>query len=172
MSVILFFLSKLILERNLMTQPDFSKMFSCPRCGTMGAIYFLKVAGNNMIIKQRCPIHGGRSYKVPLVQKDISIPYIRDAVYKCYKCGQEVSVDQIKASGPWTLIRGACPNHGNKLPFQKIWNSVYAEISSKAVMTPQPEPAQPIQGPYSFLCFEVAHIFNVLKCPGQGHDCG
>jgi hypothetical protein len=111
-----------------MSRPDFSNIFSCPRCGTIGAIYLLKVAGNKMIIKQRCPQHGGRSYKLPLIQKDQFIPYIRNAVFRCYKCGQEATVDNLKMSGPWTLIRAACPIHGNKLPYQKIWSAIYTEI--------------------------------------------
>jgi ssDNA-binding Zn-finger/Zn-ribbon topoisomerase 1 len=112
-----------------MAQPDFSNIFSCPRCGTTGAIYLLKVAGNKMIIKQRCPKHGGRSYKLPLIQKEQFIPNIRDAVFRCYKCGQEVKVDSLKMSGPWTLFKGVCPVHGNKLPYQKIWSTVFTEIS-------------------------------------------
>lgn len=112
-----------------MTQPDFSNIFRCPRCGTTGAIYLLKVAGDKMIIKQRCPQHGGRSYKLPLIQKDQFILYIRNAIFRCYKCGQDTTVDHIKMSGPWTLIRAACPDHGNKLPYQKIWSTIYTEIS-------------------------------------------
>ncbi|MFW9948418.1 MAG: zinc-ribbon domain-containing protein [Candidatus Odinarchaeota archaeon] len=108
---------------------DFSKVFSCPRCGAIGAIYLLKIAGTKIIIKQRCPLHGGRSYKLPHLQKEQFISYIRDAVFRCYKCGREATVDNIKVAGPWTLSRVFCPVHGNKLPYQKIWSPIYAEIS-------------------------------------------
>ncbi|MFX1496812.1 MAG: zinc-ribbon domain-containing protein [Promethearchaeota archaeon] len=116
-----------------MTEQDYSKMFSCPRCGAMGAIYVLKVAGNRIVIKQRCPIHGGRKYNVPLMQKDLFIPYLKDAIFRCFKCGQEAKVDYMKIKGPWTLIRSYCPTHGKNLPIQKIWTSIYNEVSSKGV---------------------------------------
>ena len=124
-------------------------MFTCPRCGTMGAIFFLKLAGTRMIIKQRCPTHGGRVIKLPLLQKDLVMPYIRNAVFKCFKCGQDAAIHSIKVAGPWTIIKCNCPTHANKLPNQKIWSTVYNEIASKPV-TPAPaapaaqvQPAQP-----------------------------
>lgn len=134
-----------------MSYMDYSKMFSCPRCGAEGAIYLLKVAKDKIIIKQRCPKHGGRAFKLPLMQKDQFISHIRDGVFRCFKCGQDATVDHIKGSGPWTLIRLACPTHRNKLPFQKIWNTVYSEISSMVATSPQaaqsqavePQPEQP-----------------------------
>ncbi|MFW9770550.1 MAG: zinc-ribbon domain-containing protein [Candidatus Heimdallarchaeota archaeon] len=125
-----------------MTEQDLSKMFSCPRCGTMGAIYVLKIAGGRMVIKQRCPIHGGRSYNVPLMQKDLFLPYIKDAVFRCFKCGQEAKVDYLKIKGPWTLIRSNCPTHGKKLPIQKIWTSVYNELSAVADQKMPPDMEQ------------------------------
>ncbi len=126
-----------------MTQPDYNKLLNCPRCGTFGAIYLVKLAGDKMIVKQRCPTHGGRSYKVPLTQKDYFIPHIRSAVFRCFKCGKEATVDHTKTSGPWTLIKCSCPTHGKKLPYQKIWSTVYSEISSNAFTAPKPEEPQP-----------------------------
>ena len=128
-----------------MAHSDYSKMFGCPKCGTMGAIYVLKVGGDKIVIKQRCPQHGARSFKVPLMQKDQFIHLIRNAVFRCYKCGQEATVSDIKLSGPWTLIKCNCPTHG-KMTVQKIWNTIYNEISSMADAPPesvQPELAQP-----------------------------
>ncbi len=113
-----------------MAHPDYSDMFSCPKCGTMGAIYVLKHVGAQIIVKQRCPTHGGRSYKIPSMQIDFLSPYIRSAIFLCFKCGQNATVDIQKKSGPWTLIRCVCPTHGNKLPFQKIWSTVYDEVFS------------------------------------------
>ena len=135
-----------------MSQLDYSHMFTCPRCGTMGAIFFLKLAGTRMIIKQRCPTHGGRVIKLPLLQKDLVMPYIRNAVFKCFKCGQDAAVHSMKIAGPWTIIKCTCPTHANKLPNQKIWSTIYNEIASKPV-TPAPAAApvaaaaqvQPIQ---------------------------
>ncbi|MHA2429686.1 MAG: zinc-ribbon domain-containing protein [Promethearchaeota archaeon] len=128
-----------------MTQQDYSKKFSCPQCGTVGAIYLLKVTGSQMLIKQNCPTHGARKYVVPLMQKDEFMPYIHDAVFRCFKCGQEAVVDHVKVKGPWSLIRCTCPTHKNKLPVYKIWSSVYNEISSKELETQpptEPEPAE------------------------------
>lgn len=146
-----------------MTQQDYSKMFSCPRCGTMGAIFLLKVIGYQILIKQRCPTHGGRKYVVPLMKKDEFMPYIRDAVFRCYKCGQEAIVDYVKVKGPWSLIRCSCPTHRNKLPFYKIWSSIYNEISGKELkvqppteplppMEPQPTESEPTVGEQKEYC--------------------
>lgn len=140
-----------------MTQQDYSKKFSCPHCGTMGAIFLLKVTGSQILIKQRCPTHGGRKYIVPLMKKDEFMPYIRDAVFRCYKCGQEAIVDYVKVKGPWSLVRCSCPTHKNKLPFYKIWNSVYNEISGKELEAqpptePQPEESEPTIGERKEYC--------------------
>ena len=126
-----------------MENPDNSKMISCPKCGAIGAIYVLKVTGKQLLIKQRCPRHGGRAFKIPLMQRNLILPHIPRALYRCYKCGQDATVDHIRVSGPWTLIRCACPTHGNKLPYQKIWSSIYAELSNMA--SNGPPPPQPIQ---------------------------
>ncbi|MFX1494075.1 MAG: zinc-ribbon domain-containing protein [Promethearchaeota archaeon] len=140
-----------------MNQQDFSKRFSCPRCGTMGAIFLLKVIGSQILIKQRCPIHGGRKYAVPLMQKDDFMPYIRDAIFRCYKCGEEATVDYVKVKGPWSLIRCNCPTHRNKLPFYKIWSSIYNEISSEGLevqppMEPRPTEQEPTIGEQKEFC--------------------
>jgi len=45
----------------------------------------VKVAGSKVIVKQRCPVHGGRAFKVPLKDKDKYIHLIQNAVFRCYK---------------------------------------------------------------------------------------
>ena len=150
-----------------MSQLDYSHMFTCPRCGIMGAIFLVKLAGSQMIIKQRCPTHGGRVIKLPLLQKDLVLPYIRNAVFKCFKCGQDASIYSVKIAGPWTIIKCNCPTHANKVPNQKIWSTIYAEITSMPgtpapapVATPaaQVQPAQP----------EPASSGNKMFCPNCG----
>lgn len=126
-------------------------MFSCPRCGLVGAIFLLKVGKTDIVIKQRCPRHGGRAFRVPLMHKDQYIDLVRDAVFRCYKCGQEAMVSFMKPSGPWAIIKCSCPVHG-RMPVQKIWNPIYAEISQLStnlaqqqdqLQPVQPQPAQP-----------------------------
>ena len=58
------------------------------------------IATNSAIVKQSCMPQG-----------------------KCCKCGQEATVDHVKFSGPWALIKLSCPTHGNKLHTHKIWSS-------------------------------------------------
>lgn len=124
-----------------MVDINYSKKFSCPKCGTIGAIYVLKVSGNQIIVKQRCPVHGGVSFKVPLKEKDKFIHLISDAVFRCFKCGQKATPSSRKISGPWTLIQCTCPTHG-RISVQKIWSSIYSEISSERAPTPQPSQTQ------------------------------
>ncbi len=127
-----------------MVDLDYSKTFSCPKCGAVGNIYLVKVAGNKVIVKQRCPVHGGRAFKIPLNDKDKYINLIHDGVFRCYKCGQEAEQSYMRVSAPWTLIKTSCPTHG-AITTQKIWGSIYNEISSKGAATQQPAQPQPSQ---------------------------
>jgi len=121
-----------------MTHSDYNHMFRCPRCGAVGAIYVLKIGGDKIVIKQRCPKHGGRSFKVPLMHMNQFSHLIRDSVFRCYKCGQEAVATFEKKSGPYSLIKCTCPTHG-KQTVQKIWKTVYDEISKKEIVEPKPE---------------------------------
>jgi hypothetical protein len=112
-----------------MSQTDNIKKISCPKCGTVGAIYVLKVSGREVVIKQRCPIHGEKAYKIPFDQVEQYLPYFNDAVFRCFKCGQTATIYSTQVKGPWTLLRSACPKHGSSLPVQKIWTSIYNQLS-------------------------------------------
>jgi len=127
-----------------MVDLDYSRAFSCPKCGEIGNIYLVKVAGNKIIIKQRCPVHGGRAFKIPLKDKDKYIHFIRDGVFRCYKCGQEAEQSYIRNSAPWAIIKTSCPTHG-AITTQKIWGSILNEISNKGAETQQPAQPQPSQ---------------------------
>ncbi|MFX0032741.1 MAG: hypothetical protein ACFE9P_08765, partial [Candidatus Hermodarchaeota archaeon] len=109
-----------------MSQSDLVNMFACPKCGNPGAIYFVKLVNELFLVKQRCPIHGGRLFKLPTRLKEASISHFRDAIFRCLKCGQEAALFHVKYSGSWALIKVDCPTHGLKT--QKIWYSVYNEI--------------------------------------------
>ncbi|MHA1385534.1 MAG: hypothetical protein ACTSR3_17405 [Candidatus Helarchaeota archaeon] len=112
-----------------MVQDNHSQMFKCPKCGQIGIINLVKVAGNTTIIKFKCPAHGGKVLKIPTPQIYQFHEYIRMGIFRCAKCGRKANVDQMKVSGPWTLIRMNCEVHGNKLPFQKIWGSIYHSVT-------------------------------------------
>ena len=43
---------------------DYNKLFSCSKCGNIRAIFFLKVAGSKIIIKQKCQKHGVKVIKL------------------------------------------------------------------------------------------------------------
>ncbi|MFW9785516.1 MAG: hypothetical protein ACFFFB_24755, partial [Candidatus Heimdallarchaeota archaeon] len=103
-----------------MTQQDPNQLFSCPRCGTKGAIYLVKIEGTKFIVKQKCPTHGGKRYTFPRDQKEFIIPYIRDELFRCFKCGQEATIATKKVSGFWTMIRCECPTHGVQQQWQKV----------------------------------------------------
>jgi len=126
-----------------MAQSEDSNFFSCPKCGNIGTITFLKADGNKIILKQKCPKHGERSFNIPLMQKDRYISHFRNGIFRCYQCGQEATVESTKASGPWMSVKCTCPTHGNKLPLQKIWSTIYADISIKEAPAPQPVQPQP-----------------------------
>jgi hypothetical protein len=136
----------------IMTQQDFSQIFSCPRCGTRGAIYLVKVEGTKIIVKQRCPTHGGKRYTFPRDQTDLVIPHIRNELFRCFKCGQEAPMDSMKESGYWTMIRCACPTHGNKQEWQKIWSTLYPQIVKEESTAPQPAKAEPTTSDQKRFC--------------------
>jgi hypothetical protein len=99
----------------------------------------VKVAGSKVIVKQRCPVHGGRQFKMALKDKDQYIHLIQDCVFRCFKCGQEAEQSYMRVTGPWTLIKTKCPTHG-AVTTQKIWSTVYNEITSQEA--PEPKPAE------------------------------
>ncbi|MFX1502186.1 MAG: hypothetical protein ACFFDH_14575 [Promethearchaeota archaeon] len=125
-----------------MTESEDIKNFSCPKCGKIGTITFIKAVGDNFLIKHKCPIHEERSFKVPLLQKERYLPHFRNGIFRCHICGGEAAVKSAKASGPWMLVKCTCPMDGNKLPVQKIWSTIYTDISLKE--SPEPEPIHPI----------------------------
>lgn len=113
-----------------MAEPDYSLLFICPKCRSFGSIYLVK-AKYQIIIKQRCPEHGGRKFEIPYGRKDLILSLIHNGVFRCYECGQQAPLDHKKISGNWTLVKLNCPTHGNKLPYQKIWGTIYHEITMK-----------------------------------------
>ena len=150
---------------------DYNKIFSCPKCGVSGNIYLAKISGNKIVFKQRCPNHGGRSFTVPLNEKDDYIHLVQENVFRCYKCGQEAEQRFIKVSGPWSLIKSTCPIHGAVVT-QKIWSSIYNEIASEEVAKPQLTQSQPSQ-------IQTAPSSEMKFCPscgdpltGVGRFCG
>ncbi|MFX1375733.1 MAG: hypothetical protein ACFFA0_07975 [Promethearchaeota archaeon] len=127
-----------------MSQTEESKHFNCPKCGNTGNIFFIKAVGKKIIIKQKCPQHGDRSFNIPLMKKNLFIPHFRDGVFKCSKCGKETTVESAKPSGPWMLIKCVCPTHGKNLPPQRIWSTIYTDIYKEEVSTQQPDQPSPV----------------------------
>ncbi len=113
-----------------MAQSEDDKNFCCPKCGKIGTITFLKANGDKIMVKQKCSQHGIKSFKVPLLQKDSFIPHFRKGVFRCPECGQNTIVESAKMSGPWMIVKSACPTHGNNLPEQRIWSTLYVDISN------------------------------------------
>ncbi|MFX0139313.1 MAG: hypothetical protein ACFFDN_37075 [Candidatus Hodarchaeota archaeon] len=128
-----------------MDQADFSHMFKCNKCGQFGAIYLAKAAGTVIVLKIKCPTHGGRSLKISLANKPQYISNLKDGIFRCYKCGAPSKLGTMKVSGPYTLVQMICPSHGSKLPYQKIWTSIYNEITGPSVpQIPVTTPGTPV----------------------------
>ncbi len=116
-----------------MAYTDYSKNFRCPFCGKTGSIYVLKLAKNLMIVKQKCPNHKEIVFKIPLDKKDELIYQIRDNVFRCFVCGEKTTISSMEVKGPWVLLKCSCPTHG-VTRVQKIWDSIYRELTSKEVI--------------------------------------
>ena len=114
-----------------MAQSENDKHFTCPKCEQIGIITLLKAIGDKLLIKKKCPAHGESTSKIPLIQKNSFIPQFRRGVFRCSQCGQEATVRSTKTSGPWMLVNCSCPTHGNKLPVQKIWSTIYIDITNE-----------------------------------------
>ncbi|TXT64000.1 MAG: hypothetical protein BAJALOKI1v1_630003 [Promethearchaeota archaeon] len=113
-----------------MSTIDYQQTFKCPTCGKIGAIYVVKMDGSQIVIKQRCPEHGGRAFKIPFLDKNLSIDFIRDGIFRCFKCGLESQAYRIDFNGPWVILQSYCPSHKDKIKTQKIWGSIYVEAAS------------------------------------------
>ena len=148
-----------------MVDLDYKKTFSCPKCGAVGNIYLVKVGGNKVIVKQRCPVHGGRAFKLLLKDKDKYIDLIQDGVFRCYKCGQEAKQSYERISKPWALVKTSCPTHG-VITTQKIWSTFYNEFSIKGASSPKPPQTEPpkIEPPQK----ETIPIEENKFCPNCG----
>lgn len=114
-----------------------NKLFNCPKCGSKGTIFFIKAIGKKILIKQKCPRHGDRSFNIPLMKKNLFIPYFRDNVFQCHYCGKKTTVEKAKPSGPWMLVNCVCPTHGNTLPLQRIWSTIYIDMTDEEIQSPQ-----------------------------------
>jgi hypothetical protein len=118
-----------------MSFPEFRELFFCPKCRQMGTIFFLKISGQKVIIKQKCPKHGTRLFKLPIVALEHVMDLIRSGTFRCMRCGQEAVGTWMKMDGPWTLHKCTCSVHGRQA-LQRIWNTVFNQISTKTVPLP------------------------------------
>lgn len=112
-----------------MSQSDLVEVFNCNGSGNKSAVYLIKLAKDKIVVKQSCPPSGTRRFTIPLRLTDQCIPYFQDMVFRCFKCGQEATVDHVNLSGTWTLLKMSCPTHGNELTYHKIWSTIYKEIA-------------------------------------------
>ncbi|TFF99056.1 MAG: zinc ribbon domain-containing protein [Promethearchaeota archaeon] len=120
-----------------MSYPDYNQMFQCPSCGAIGNIFLLKVSGPQIIVKQRCPTHGGRTFKIPLKDLDEFLDPIRDGVFRCYQCGQPATPGPVKFSGAYAVLNCVCQVPGHSSKTQKIWSTIYVDITEHSPKTPE-----------------------------------
>jgi predicted RNA-binding Zn-ribbon protein involved in translation (DUF1610 family) len=115
---------------------DNNQLFLCPECGSPGEIYLLKIDGPQIIVKQRCPNHGGRSFRVPLRDLKHYLSSIRDGVFRCYECGKRAAPGPVKLRGPYAILNCVC-QMGHSQKTQKIWSTVFLEITNPSLEKPQ-----------------------------------
>lgn len=129
-----------------MSIENYQQIFKCPKCGSLGAIFVVKLSGSQIIIKQRCPQHGGRSFQVPFENKNIYIDLIRDGIFRCFKCGMHSEAYQVEFRGSWTFLTCFCPSHRKNVKMQKIWTPIFLEAATLQYKTfPQPLGQEHIQ---------------------------
>lgn len=109
---------------------DYEQLFKCPKCGGPTSIFLIKNSGANVVIKHRCPEHGGQKVVVPFKDKHFYLDLIYNGVYRCFKCGQRSSLHSVEFDGPWALVSCFCPTHGTDVKVQKIWNSFFIELQN------------------------------------------
>jgi hypothetical protein len=166
-----------------MEHNPYKKKISCPVCGNVGTIHVLKVIGNEILIKQKCPIHGTQVYTIPYGQRHQFLPYIKDAVFRCYVCGQKANATFSHVKGPWTLLKSYCTNHEHlqkplsynfklKMNVQKIWTSIYKEFLTETKVkttpqVPQPQVEKPIKTETKKFCHNCG-----AQLEEEGNFCG
>ncbi|MHA2051922.1 MAG: hypothetical protein ACW986_20120 [Promethearchaeota archaeon] len=156
-----------------MSQSDVSKMFDCPKNESKGVVKFIKLEKDQILVRHRCPIQGVRLLRIPIRFKDQCISHFRDTVFRCFKCGEESTIDHVKYSGPFTLVNLSCPTHGTNLPYHKIWNSIYTEISNEEIPAPQSAQTQPIPSEKIKFCPNCGEKFqgeDQIVCPNCGSE--
>ena len=150
-----------------MSQSDLINIFDCPSSGNKGAVFLIKFVKNFILVKQSCPTlhpygwtNKVRVFRIPLRLKDHCVSYFRDTVFRCFKCGHEATVDYVRFSGPWALIRLSCPTHGNTRPYHKIYSTIYSEISNEGITIPQQIKSQPIPSEEKRFCRNCGERFK------------
>ena len=113
-----------------MSKYDYEKLFSCKKCESPTSIYLIKNSGSKVVIKHRCPKHGGDKFTVPFEDKNLYLDLIHNGLYRCFECGQEASLYSVEFDGPWALISCYCPTHGADVKTQKIWSSFFLEVQN------------------------------------------
>ena len=134
-----------------MLKNDYDKLFGCQECGRPTSIYLIKNSGSKVIIKHRCPEHGGDKFTVPFEDKNLYLDLIHNGIYRCFECGQQASLYSVEFTGPWALLSCYCPTHGADVKTQKIWSSFFLELQNQGSisdmskqesikeLTPEPE---------------------------------
>ncbi|MHA2123279.1 MAG: hypothetical protein ACW990_18935, partial [Promethearchaeota archaeon] len=125
------------------SKSDLIELFEHSTDGTHGIIKYIKLEKDQILVRQKSTDPKKRLLRIPIRFKDQCIPHFRKNVFRCFKCGKESTIDHMKHSGPFTLVKLSCPTHGTDIPHHKIWSSIYDEISKEetsATQSIQPKP--------------------------------
>jgi hypothetical protein len=109
----------------------YAENFICPTCGKFGSIYLAKLNGPEVIIKQRCPEHGGRKFVLPLKDLDSYIDLILEGTHRCFKCGGPAVTTSVTYSGAYALIDPVCQRTKKSQKTLKIWSLIYIDAMKK-----------------------------------------
>lgn len=158
-----------------MAVQDYERVFRCQKCGAPTSIFVIKNSGDKVVIKHRCPEHGGDKIVVPFEDKKLYLDLIHNGIYRCFKCGQPVSLHTVEFSGPWAMISCYCRTHGVDVKTKKIWSSFFLEmqnpeyIGGASAQTPVSEPKvqEEIQAPAPE---EEEEEEQKLHCPNCGTE--
>ncbi len=96
----------------------------CPRCGRPYAIFyardFRKMYGiapglrdrDWVVVKVKCIKHGSTKLKLNAFNKEAWVDEFKDGIYRCMKCEQLGTIENVQEKGQWQLFRIHCPVHG------------------------------------------------------------
>jgi uncharacterized C2H2 Zn-finger protein len=107
---------------------NFEDFIKCPKCGILGIIVVLKMAGSRILIKYKCPKHRTRGKYISIFDIALYLNTIKSLLFRCYKCGNISTSNFLTFNGSYAMVDLTCKFRAHKQKTRKIWSTIYVDF--------------------------------------------